>query len=72
MRKILAELIDQHVKDPRVSTITVTDVEVTGDLREARVYFSHHAGPDRDAEILAGLQRASGFAPRGRLRFRCE
>ena len=47
-----------------MSTITVTDVEVTGDLREARVYFSHPAGPDQDADILAGLQRASGFLRR--------
>lgn len=64
LRKILAELIDQSVKDPRVATITVTDVEVTGDLREARVYFSHPAGPSHDDDVLAGLNRASGFLRR--------
>ena len=64
LRKILAQLLANEVKDPRVSSITVTDVEVTGDLREARVFFSHPGDKRHDAQILAGLQRANGFLRR--------
>ena len=59
-------------QDPRVSTITVTDVEVTGDLREARVYF---LGPLDRIKMLISWQAFSGirFLRRevGR-RIRCE
>ncbi|MEE2786040.1 MAG: 30S ribosome-binding factor RbfA [Myxococcota bacterium] len=64
LRKLIAELVDREVKDPRVDAVTITDVEVTGDLREARVYFSHPGDERQDREVMAGLTRASGFIRR--------
>ena len=64
LRKLIAELVDREVKDPRVDGVTITDVEVTGDLREARVYFSHPGDEDQDQTVLTGLSRASGFIRR--------
>lgn len=53
---ILAE-----IKDPRVSDVTVTHVEVTGDLRGAKVHVSI-MGDDRKQQLsLRGLQSAAGF-----------
>lgn len=62
LRDVLGELIAYELKDPRVSGVTVTDVEVTGDLGEAKVFVS---GP-REArkDILRGLQSAGGFLRR--------
>ena len=37
---IVAELLETRVKDPRLGFITVTDVRVTGDLREATVFYT--------------------------------
>jgi ribosome-binding factor A len=58
-------LVRQEIKDPRVrdaGLITFTHVRLTGDLRQARVFFTAH-GADQPAleRVRAGLDRASGF-----------
>jgi ribosome-binding factor A len=64
VREVISSLIVSEVKDPRVQKITLTDVEVTGDLREARVFFAHHGTDQDEKEILVGLERATGFLRR--------
>jgi ribosome-binding factor A len=59
-KRILGELLEREVKDPRVGFVTVTGVEVTSDLSLARVYVTTAQGQDTD-ETLGGLQAASGF-----------
>ncbi len=49
------------VKDPRVGFVTVTDVEVTGDLREATIYCSFFGSDKEKEESFQGLTRAVGF-----------
>ena len=61
----LALILRNDVKDPRVSDITITDVEVTKDLRQAKVFVSSMLGKDENsAEILAALDKANGFLRR--------
>lgn len=62
VRAVLAEaLLRGEVRDPRVSMVTVSGVEVTRDLSHATVRVVPHAeGAERDATI-AGLQSAAGF-----------
>ena len=38
--QIVAEMLERRVKDPRLGFVTVTDAKVTGDLREATVYYT--------------------------------
>lgn len=59
----IAELIIEGIKDPRVQgLITVTRVEVTADLKLARVFVSTVASSEKDRRgMLAGLRRARGF-----------
>lgn len=58
----LAEMIRAEVKDPRVGLVTVTGVELTADYAHATVYFTVLPDdPERLANTLAGLKRASGF-----------
>lgn len=65
LRRELAQLIRDQVKDPRVRGVTVLDVEVSKDLGHARVYFSMLPGEGVDTEECAqGLQRAAGFLRR--------
>ena len=35
---IVAEMLERRIKDPRLGFVTVTDVRVTGDLREATIF----------------------------------
>lgn len=58
LQRELADLLQFEVKDPRVSKVTLTEVEVSGDLAHAKVYFS---APENPPELLLGLQKAAGF-----------
>jgi ribosome-binding factor A len=54
-------LIQRQVRDPRLGLVTVTDVEVTPDLRLAHIYVSVMGGDDEAKQALAGLKSATGF-----------
>lgn len=61
LRRNLSEIVRRELKDPRLQFITITNVEVSGDLSHAKVYFSL-LEPDADpAPAAEALQRASGF-----------
>ena len=62
----LASLLLKEIKDPRVQLSTVSHVEVSPDLRHARVYISRMGAESEQEDALEGFQRASGFI-RGRL-----
>ncbi|PFW98921.1 Ribosome-binding factor A [Nocardia farcinica] len=66
--EIVATAIEYEVKDPRLRFVTITDAKVTGDLREATVYYTVmgetiDAEPDYDA-AAAGLAKAKGCCGR--------
>ncbi|WP_336081604.1 30S ribosome-binding factor RbfA [Nocardia sp. SSK8] len=61
---IVATAIEYEIKDPRLRFVTVTDAKVTGDLREATVFYTV-MGETLDAEpdyaaAAAGLEAAKG------------
>ena len=68
----LQELIKQEtgkmlltdIKDPRIGFVTVTDVEMTGDLREAKIYVSIMGNDEQIKSSLEGLNSALGFIRR--------
>jgi ribosome-binding factor A len=60
----LAELLIREVNDPRLKQIFITDVKVDRELAFANVYVSAVEGASRSADVLAGLQSASGFLRR--------
>ena len=60
----ISEII-REVKDPRVGIMTsVTDVEVTPDLKYANIYISALGSEDVSAKTLEGLKAANGFIRR--------
>ena len=61
MKKELGEIISQKVKDPRIGFVTVTDVEVTGDLQNATIYISVLGNDSEKEGTLKGLDKAKGF-----------
>ena len=62
MRRTLAELIRNDMKDPRIPLMTsVTEVQVSGDLAYAKVYVSVMAGSEEQKACLQALKKAQGF-----------
>ena len=61
IRMEVAEILQRKSKDPRLHAVTVTDVELTDDLRLARVYVTTLQEGQQETEVLAGLARAAGF-----------
>lgn len=64
VRQELSELLIREIKDPRLHQIFVTDVKVDRELAYADVYVSAVEGVSRSADVLAGLESASGFLRR--------
>jgi ribosome-binding factor A len=65
VRQVLSEAVGE-LKDPRIGFVTVTGVETTADLRQARVYVSVFGSDEARQETLAGLEAAHGVL-QGRL-----
>ncbi len=60
LRRDLARLIQQEIKDPAVGFVSLSDVEVTRDLAHAKVFITVF-DPDKAQESLKALRRASAF-----------
>jgi ribosome-binding factor A len=61
MKKEMGDIISMKIKDPRVGFVTVTDVEVTGDLQQATIYISVLGSEKEKQDSLLGLTKAKGF-----------
>jgi ribosome-binding factor A len=59
--KIVAEMLELRVKDPRLGFVTVTDAKITGDLREATVYYTVYGSADEQAGTAVALESATGL-----------
>src|SRR5215468_4840726 len=59
--KIVAEMLERRVKDPRLGFVTVTDAKLTGDLREATVYYTVYGSADDQEGTAAALKSATGL-----------
>ena len=57
----ISRLIQFQTRDPRLEFVTVTDVEVSPDLRQARVYVTTLSDEAKAQDMLAGLVSASGY-----------
>jgi ribosome-binding factor A len=66
IREEVAKIVQQEIKDPRIGFITITKVELTRDLRFARIYFSILGDPKDKHKALKGLNNAKGYI-KGRL-----
>ncbi len=61
MKKELSDIIGRKLKDPRIGFVTVTDVQVTGDLQQAKVFISVLGDDEQKENTLKGLAKAKGF-----------
>jgi ribosome-binding factor A len=61
LRTEISDIIRRGIKDPRLGFVTITDAEVTKDLRHAKIYVSVLGDEKQKQESLSVLQRAAGF-----------
>lgn len=61
IQKVLTEILETKVNDPRVDGVYITDVTVDRELDYANIYVSSLAGESQAEEMLEGLRNASGF-----------
>jgi ribosome-binding factor A len=64
LREVLSELLLTEVKDPRLAGVVVSAVELSGDLKLARAFFSVFGDDERVRQAADGLQQARGFLRR--------
>jgi ribosome-binding factor A len=64
IREAVAESLAHGLKDPRIGFVTITRVEVTPDLRTARVFFGVLGDQKQRDKTLAGLTAAAGYLRR--------
>jgi ribosome-binding factor A len=61
IRMEVADILMRKIKDPRVHDVTVTDVELTGDLRIAHIFVTTLETGEAERDVFTGLSKASGF-----------
>ena len=61
IRNELSLLIIQKVRDPKLRDLHISRVELSDDLRHAKVYYTLPLGSDKTAAITKSLQKAKGF-----------
>ena len=74
LRQEISQLLSRQVRDPRLSgVVSITQVETSSDLRNARVFVSVLGGKDEKDTVLRGINSARGYLQRelgGRLPMR--
>jgi len=58
MQRELAQLLQFEVKDPRVKGVTLTEIEVAGDLSHAKIFYT---ASNPSESLKKGLEKSSGF-----------
>lgn len=61
IKKELSDIIQREVKDPRIGFVTVTAVEVTGDLQQATAFITVYGDEAEQDVTLEALDKAKGF-----------
>lgn len=63
IKREVSQMLLSGIKDDRVGTgmVSVTDVDVSGDLQHAKIFVSIYGSPEAKAETMAGLKSATRF-----------
>lgn len=61
IHKEISSLLIKGLKDPRIGFVTITSVDVTADLRQAKVYYTLMGSQDDQAQTQSGLDSCSSY-----------
>jgi ribosome-binding factor A len=61
IKVIIAESVERRIKDPRLGFVTITDVRVTQDLRDASIFYTVFGDDESRQDTAAALESAKGM-----------
>ncbi|MDR5683894.1 MAG: 30S ribosome-binding factor RbfA [Armatimonadota bacterium] len=61
IRDEVGQILQRGLKDPRIGFVSVTDVELSRDLRHAKIFVSVFGTPEEREQTMQGLASATGF-----------
>jgi len=61
IKKEMSELLREELKDPRIGFVTITWVEVSSDLKYAKIYVSVFGNKEEQKATMAALKKAQGY-----------
>ena len=64
IQQIISVLLQRELKDPGIGFVSITQVDVTQDLKYARVHVSIMGSEEEKRDTMAALERARGFIRR--------
>jgi ribosome-binding factor A len=64
IQQVLSEILKRDIGDPRLKMATITEVEVSRDLKLARIYFTTPSGKQKKDAAIKGFNSARGFIKR--------
>lgn len=74
IKQEVSQIVLRELKDPRIGFVTVTQVDITGDLRSAKIYVSLMGSEEQIKDCWIALQSSLGYIRREigkRIRLRC-
>jgi ribosome-binding factor A len=64
IQKVLSNILKKNISDPRLKSATITDVKVSRNLKQARIYFTASGGVQKKGDAIKGFSSAHGFIKR--------
>ncbi len=61
IKKTVSQIVQREAKDPDIGFVTVTNVEISGDLRHAKIFVSVYGDEEQRQKTMDALDRATGF-----------
>lgn len=61
IKVIVAKRLEKGIKDPRLGFVTITDVQVTGDLQHASIFYTVYGTDEERVDSAAALKSATGM-----------
>ena len=61
IKQEVSKIILNDLKNPHIGFVTVTQVEVTNDLRHAKIWLSLYGGPEEQDRTLQALNKSLGY-----------
>lgn len=61
LKEEISEILQRQMKDPRIGFVSVTDVELSADIRHAKVFVSIFGDAEAKTRTMEGLASAQGF-----------
>lgn len=64
IKETLSDILQKDIKDPRLKMTVITGVEMSGDLRNARIFFSTTGSEKAKENAIKGFESAMGYIKR--------